>query len=262
VPNASLLLLLAVVLPPRTLDVLGPVVEERTVETRYGSVGPLALRRSAEGAGVWVQPYSGLPSRTDPRAMLLAAKMLGARRVLNWDAGVAVNPLLRRGQPAVVIDYIDFTRHQPQTFFEREGMRSVKQDPPVCTQMTTALFDTIDLATGGVYLGVDGPRRETVAEARMFRQWGVDMVGQNIVPEITLAAELELCYAGLVTIEHLSADQQDGPRQGALRAGLEAVVRALPSFVQALTEPVTCGCGDRLNAARRRGLLAEDWWRE
>ncbi|MEZ4836909.1 MAG: hypothetical protein R2873_33765 [Caldilineaceae bacterium] len=91
----------------------------------------------------------------------------------------------------------------------------------------------------------------------MFRQWGVDVIGQNIVPEITLAAELELCYAGLVTIEHLSADQQDGLRQ-ARCAGLESVVRALPSFVQALTEPVTCGCGDRLNAARRRGLLAED----
>ncbi|MEZ4640426.1 MAG: hypothetical protein R2856_36625 [Caldilineaceae bacterium] len=126
--------------------------------------------------------------------------------------------------------------------------------------MTTALFDTIDMATGGVHLGGDGPRRETIAEARMFRQWGVDVIGQNIVPEITLAAELELCYAGLVTIEHLSADQRDGLRRRG--AGLESVVRALPSFVQALTEPVTCGCGDRLNAARRRGLLAEAWWKE
>ncbi len=260
--NASLLLLLAVVLPPKALDVLGPVVEERTVETRYGVVGPLALRRSAEGADVWIQPYSGLPSRTDPRATLLAAKILGAHRVLNWDAGVAINPLLRRGQPAIVVDYVDFTRHQPQTFFEREGMSSINQDPPVCTQMTAALFDALGIAAGGVYLGVDGPRRETVAEARMFRQWGVDMIGQNIVPEITLATELELCYAGLVTIEHLSADQHDGRQHGELRTGLEMAIRALPSFVQALSEPMTCGCADRLSVARRRGLLAENWWRE
>ncbi|MEZ4640425.1 MAG: hypothetical protein R2856_36620 [Caldilineaceae bacterium] len=82
-------------------------------------------RRSPEGADVWCSPTVD-SSRTDPRATLLAAKMLGARRVLNWDAGWP-STSLRRGQPAVVIDYIDFTCHQPQTFFEREGARSVNQ---------------------------------------------------------------------------------------------------------------------------------------
>lgn len=259
-PDANLLLLLAVVLPPKALDLLGPVVEERVVETRYGRVGPLALRRGAGGMGVWVQPYSGLPSRTDPRATLLASKHLGVRRVLNWDAGVAINSLLSPGQPAIVVDYIDFTRHQPQTFFESEGIGSIDQNPPVCPQMTTALFNALEMAPGGVYLGVDGPRRETAAEARMFRLWGADMIGQNMVPEITLATELELCYAGLVTIEHLSADQQQPPRQGEVRRGLELVIRALPDFVHALAEPATCDCAARLSAARR-GLLAEDWWR-
>jgi 5'-methylthioadenosine phosphorylase len=259
--DANLLLLLAVVLPPKALDLLGPVVEERVVETRFGTVGPLALRRSAQGTGVWVQPYSGLPSRTDPRATLLAAKHLGVHRVLNWDAGVAVNPLLSFGQPAVVLDYIDFTRHQPQTFFESEGIGAIDQDPPVCPQMTAALSNALGGAPGGVYLGVDGPRRETAAEARMFRLWGVDMIGQNIVPEITLATELELCYAGLVTIEYFSADQQSPSRQGEVRRGLEMVIRALPDFVHALAEPATCGCADRLSATRHRGLLAEDWWR-
>jgi 5'-methylthioadenosine phosphorylase len=261
-PEANLLLLLAVVLPPATLDVLGPVVDERRVETRYGSVGPLALRRSAEGIGVWVQPYSGLPTRTDPRATLLAAKKLGVGRVLNWDAGVAINPLLRRGQPLVVVDFIDFTRHQPQTFFEAEGIGSVDQEMPVCPQMTTTLFNTIGNAPMGVYLGVDGPRRETSAEARMFRSWGADVVGQNIVPEITLAAELELCYAGLVTVESLSTDQQQLPQQGDVRRGLEWVIDALPNFVQSLAEPATCDCANRLSAARRRGMLADDWWQE
>lgn len=259
--DANLLLLIAVVLPPRALDVLGPVVEERSLETHHGVVGPLALRRSEQGMGVWVQPYSGLPSRTDPRATLLAAKHLGVQRVLNWDASVAVNPLLSPGQPALVVDYIDFTRHQPQTYFESEGIGAIDQDPPVCPQMTAALSNALGRAPGGVYLGVDGPRRETAAEARMFRLWGVDMIGQNIVPEITLATELELCYAGLVTIETLSADQAPPVRQGEVRRGLELVIRALPDFVHALAEPSTCGCADRLSAARRRGLLAEDWWR-
>jgi 5'-methylthioadenosine phosphorylase len=192
----------------------------------------------------------------------MAAKKLGVQRVLNWDAGVAINPLLGRGQPVIVTDYIDFTRHQPQTFFEREGIGSIEQNPAVCPQMVGALSEAIAVAPGGVYLGVDGPRRETAAEARMFRQWGVDMLGQNIVPEITLAKELELCYAGLVTIEHLSADQPQLRRQGELRRSLEMVIHALPAFVQRLDEPTLCGCAARLSAARKRGLLAEDWWQE
>ncbi len=260
-PDANVLLLLAVVLPPATLDILGPVVDERAVETRYGRVGPLALRQHPGWPGVWVQPYSGLPSRTDPRATLLAAKMLGVRRLLNWDEGVAVNPLLSRGQPAVVVDYIDFTRHQPHTFFQNEGIGALDQGLPVCPQMTAALSESLGSAPGAVYLGVDGPRRETAAEARMFRQWGADVLGQNIVPEIALAAELELCYAGLVTVDALSADQQQFPRQGEVRRGLEMVIEALPHFVRALSEPASCGCENRLSAAHKRGLLAQDWWR-
>ncbi|MEZ4836907.1 MAG: hypothetical protein R2873_33755 [Caldilineaceae bacterium] len=94
--NASLLLLLAVVLPPRTLDVLGPVVEERTVETRFGTVGPLALRRSPEGADVWVQPYSGLLAHRS------AGDVAGGQ-----DAGRTACPQLgRRGgrQPSYAAD--------------------------------------------------------------------------------------------------------------------------------------------------------------
>ena len=97
-PAANLLLLIAVLLPPKALDVLGPVVDERTVLTPYGESGPLALRVTPNGDPVWVQPYTGLPTRTDPRATIYAAKQLGVQRVLNWDTGIAVNPVLQRGR--------------------------------------------------------------------------------------------------------------------------------------------------------------------
>ena len=80
----DLLLLIAVLLPPRALTELGEFIEERTVETPYGVVGPLALRKLAETCGVWIQPYSGLPTRTDPRATMHAAHQLGVTKVINW----------------------------------------------------------------------------------------------------------------------------------------------------------------------------------
>ncbi len=259
-PDADLLLLLAVVLPPRSLDMLGPVVDERFVNTTYGDIGPLALRRSPNGRGVWVQPYSGLPSRTDPRSTLLAARKLGVQRVLNWDTAIALNPVLDRGHIAIVSDYIDFVRHQPNTFFETEGMAHIHQTPPVCPQMSQALAQVLPMAPGCVYVGVDGPRRETASEARMFRQWGGDLLGQNLVPEIALAGELELCYAGLTTVSDVSADRHASFDEAGMSIGLEVVLDALPRFVEILAAPATCSCGERLGAPRKGGLLANDWW--
>jgi len=259
-PEADLLLLLAVVLPPRALDALGPVVDERFVSTTYGDIGPLALRRSPSGRGVWVQPYNGLPSRTDPRSTLLAARKLGVQRVLNWDTAIALNPLLARGHVAIVTDYIDFVRHQPHTFLESEGITGIHQSPPICPQMSESLSRALPMAPGIVYVGVDGPRRETAAEARMFRQWGGDVLGYNLIPEIALAGELELCYAGVVTVVNASADRFSVPVEGETRTGLEVVLDALPHFVEMLAAPATCGCSERLSAPRKRGTLANDWW--
>lgn len=259
-PEADLLLLVAVVLPPAALDVLGPVVDERFVATTYGEVGPLALRRSRAGRGVWVQPYSGLPSRTDPRSTLLAARKLGVQRVLNWDTAIALNPLLSRGHAVLVSDYIDFVRHQPHTFFGSEGIPGIHQSPALCPHMGQALAQALPMAPGCVYVGVDGPRRETASEARMFRMWGGDLLGQNLVPEIALAGELELCYGGVATVTDVSADRFSGPSQGEIRAGLALVLDALPRFVEMLAAPTTCACADRLSGPRKRGLLANDWW--
>ncbi len=256
----DLLLLVAVLLPPKALDILGQVQEEQVVETPFGRVGPLALRVDAAGHRTWVAPYSGLPTRTDPRATLVAAKRLGVQRVLNWDEGVAINPVLGRGQTLLVADYIDFTRHRPVTFFEQEGVVGLEQVPPVCPQMYQALAGMLPGAVGGVYLGVDGPRRETAAEARMFRRWGADVVGQNLVPEISLAAELELCYAGLVTVTQLGADQPPPPPHGEVRHGLEQVLAALPEFLTYLEGPPRCACHRRLEGPRSRGLIRGDWW--
>ena len=97
-------------------------------------------------------------------------------------------------------------------------------------------------APEGVYLGVDGPRRETPSEARLFRRWGVDLIGQNLVPEVALAHDAGLCYAGLATVHHYSSDQSTPVREGDVRAGLELVVETLPSLVQTLStlDPCTC----------------------
>lgn len=241
-PN-PMLLLLAVPLPPPSLQAFGPLIEERTIDTRYGPVGPLASRGRPERPPVWIQPYYGLPSRTDPRATLQAAQALDLNQIVAWDAAVALNPILAPGQPMLIADYIDFTRHQPQTFLEGEESVSPGQAPAVCPRLTEALSRLLPTASAGVYLGVDGPRRETAAEARMFRSWGADAIGQNLVPEIALARERGLCFAGLVTIDDVSAERLPQPAGEQDNSGLETVVQALSDLLQTGDAHIPCHCG-------------------
>ncbi len=245
-PSADFMILLAVPLPPIALQTLGEFVEEQTMNTPYGEVGPLALRRPAEGPAVWLAPYTGLPDRTDPRATIFAARELGVRRVLGWELGVGINPLLEPGALAIAGDYIDWTRHQPSTFVERRrtdfDADALALRPVFCPQMTAALAEVVPGAAGCIYLAVDGPRRETGAEAHLYRQWGVDVLGQNLVPEVALAQELGLCFAGLITIGAVAADRIQPPHHGEIRASLHATLDALPACLRLLAGPTMCDC--------------------
>ena len=44
---------------------------------------------------------------------------------------------------------------------------------------------------------IEGPQFSTRAESRIYRGWGVDVIGMTALPEAKLAREAELCYATL-----------------------------------------------------------------
>ena len=243
----NLLILFATLLPPVALDILGKVVDERWVDTPYGYIGPLALRSNGDFS-VLVQPYMGLPTHTDPRGTIIAAKHLGVKKILTWDMGVAINPVLRRGQPLIATDYIEWMSQQPNSFFGDIELEIdpewLSESPAFCPQMTAALTRLMPFAPSVIYLGVDGPRRETPAEARMFRSWGVDVAGQNLVPEVSLARELGICFAGLVTVTAYAADQSMQAMDNEVRISLERTIEILPDFARIMSELDHCTCNE------------------
>lgn len=257
------LLLPAVLLPPRSLDRLGDLVRESEVVTPWGTVGPVALRQREGGPGVYILPYSGHPTRLDPRATIWAAKHLGVQRVLLWERVAGLDESLQRGDIFVPADYIDWTRRLPTTLFTDRGAGYLSQVPPFCPETRSVLAEYLGRAGvtihEGVYIGVDGPRRETPAEARMYRLWGAHALGMNVIPEVVFAKELELCYGVLATVTDLAADRPQSPPRGEVRETLRTVLDVLPDIVQALSQTPHCHCGESQASARARGILPEDW---
>ena len=253
------LLILAQPLPPRSLETLGVLSEERSIQTPYGQAGPFAHRQKEHEPGIWILPYFGGPNRTDPRATLWASKELGVQRILAWDSVIGLDHDLRRGDVIQPRDYIDWTKHQPTTFFENTGAGYITQVPPFCSDISAAIARHLPEARPVIYLGGEGPRRETAAEGVMFQKWGAQVRGLNLVPETYLAKELELCFAAIGVVTVLGADRPHAPGQGQVREADQSILTALPMIFADISQRPACGCDHIQQGPRQRGILASNW---
>jgi 5'-methylthioadenosine phosphorylase len=47
---------------------------------------------------------------------------------------------------------------------------------------------------------MEGPQFSTIAESKLYRHWGCDVIGMTNMPEAKLAREAELCYATVAMV--------------------------------------------------------------
>ena len=143
------------------------------------------------------------PHRINYRANLLALKMAGAEQVLSISAVGSMKEEIHPGDMVVVDQFIDRTRHRVDTFFDDDGVVAhVGFADPVDAQLAEAVAAAAravgtNVHAGGTYLAVEGPQFSTLAESRLYRSWGVAVVGMTNMPEARLAREAELPYATL-----------------------------------------------------------------
>jgi 5'-methylthioadenosine phosphorylase len=103
---------------------------------------------------------------------------------------------------------------------------------------------------------MEGPAFSTRAESRLYRSWGVDVIGMTNLTEAKLAREAEICYATLALVTDYDCwheDQADVSVTGVLenlRANAALAAAALRDAVAALPESRrSCACGDALAQA-------------
>ncbi|MGH7410815.1 MAG: S-methyl-5'-thioadenosine phosphorylase, partial [Candidatus Methylomirabilis sp.] len=53
---------------------------------------------------------------------------------------------------------------------------------------------------GGTYICIEGPQFSTRAESRIYRGWGVDVIGMTNLQEAKLCREAEICYATMALV--------------------------------------------------------------
>src|SRR5574342_226053 len=145
------------------------------------------------------------PSQINYRANIYALKKIGARWVLSISAVGSMKESIRPGDIVVVDQFYDHTKFRPNTFFSDGIVGHIMFADPVCPCLTGVAYSSAKKVLkrahrGGTYLCMEGPAFSTRAESRIYRGWGVDVIGMTNMPEARLAREAELCYATLALV--------------------------------------------------------------
>ena len=147
-----------------------------------------------------------MPTELNFRANIYGFKTLGVERILSASA---VGSLKEEYPPQDIVDPRPVLRsHQgaararssataswptsalrTRSAARWRASRARRPAPPVpaCT-------------SGGTYVCMEGPQFSTLAESKLYRSWGMDVIGMTNLQEAKLAREAEICYATLALV--------------------------------------------------------------
>ena len=234
------------------------VREERSIETPFGSPSEVFVLGELRGRRVAFLARHGrghriLPSELNFRANIWAFKSLGAEWLISLSA---VGSLRRRYEPTHIVvpdQFIDRTRHRPDTFFGRGLAAHVAFADPICPALMEVCADRSAAAgavvhRGGTYVCMEGPQFSTRAESFMHRGWGADVIGMTNLQEAKLAREAEICYATLALITDYDCwhEEEEDVTVEAVLAVLRQNARTAQAAVARIVESLS---GERLPGA-------------
>jgi 5'-methylthioadenosine phosphorylase len=186
--------------------------KEVAVETPFGNPSDALITGTMFGVRMAFLPRHGRGHRLAPselpfRANLHAMKQLGMECVVGVSAVGSMREDLRPGHFVLVDQFIDRTRGRTgqSTFFGDGCVAHAHFADPVWEPLRKHALEAARSAgavahDGGTYLCMEGPHFSTRAESRLYRSWGVDVIGMTNLQEAKLAREAEIAYATIALV--------------------------------------------------------------
>jgi len=240
-------------------------VHEQRVKTPFGDPSDSYVIGELGDVRLVFLPRHGrghrfLPNELNYRANIWGMKKLGVERILSFSAVGSMREGIAPGHMVIVDQFIDRTTQRPQTFFGEGLVGHVQMADPVCHEVADVLYESAKAAgatvhKGGTYICIEGPQFSTRAESRLYRSWGVDVIGMTNLPEARLAREAEICYATVALStdydcwHHAEADVTVDAVVAVMHANVKTAQEIVREAARRLTGARTCGCGEALQHA-------------
>ncbi|MFV8342213.1 purine-nucleoside phosphorylase [Flavobacterium sp. XS2P39] len=143
-------------------------------------------------------------------------KFLGVDKLIVSNASGGVNPKYKVGSIVLITDHINMAPEHPLRGKndERFGPRFVNMSEPYSRKMIAKVKELAQElkieVQEGIYLGLQGPTFETLAEYRMVKILGADCVGMSTVPEVIVARHMDLETFGISVITDMGNEESIG----------------------------------------------------
>ena len=185
--------------------------EWRRVEGPWGEPSDDILFAELGGLKLRFLPRHGRGHRLSPthinyRANIDALKRAGVTDIVSVSAvGSLQGGASRRAQFVLVDQFIDRTFAREKSFFGEGVTAHVSMAQPISPLLAERIArageaEGIDCRRGGTYIVMEGPQFSTLAESRLYRSWGCDVIGMTNMPEAKLAREAEISYATIAMV--------------------------------------------------------------
>jgi 5'-methylthioadenosine phosphorylase len=238
---------------------------EKHIATPFGDpsgpyvIGTLRGKRVAflarHGVG-----HRQMPTELNYRANIFGMKLLGVQFILSASA---VGSLQEQYVPQHLVipdQFFDRTRGRISTFFGSGLVAHVAFAHPVCGPLGQIAFDACKTVgatvhQGGTYVCMEGPQFSTLAESKLYRSWGMDIIGMTNLQEAKLAREAEICYATIALVTDYDCWHPDHDSVTVdmivqnLVANAKTAQQVIAEAVSRLPHPRTCECATALQHA-------------
>jgi 5'-methylthioadenosine phosphorylase len=231
------------------------------IETPFGPPSDDLIVGTLSGKRVAFLPRHGrghrlLPSEIPYLANIHALRQIGVEHLISVSAVGSMREAIAPGHICLPDQFIDLTKCRPRTFFGGGVVGHIPFDKPVCADLAGVLHlagkkANAVMHAGGTYVCIEGPQFSTLAESKLYRSWGVDVIGMTNLPEARLAREAEMCFATLALAtdydcwhetEEVSVEQILKIINQNVSLAQEIIRRA----VKMLPEKRACSCGSAL----------------
>ena len=240
-------------------------IRDVAVKTPFGDPSDSLVIGELAGVPVAFLPRHGRghrisPSQINYRANIYAMKKIGATSILSISAVGTMKEKIRPGDIVVVDQFYDHTKYRVNSFFTDGVVGHIQFADPICASLADVALAASKTVVkrvhkGGTYLCMEGPAFSTRAESRIYRKWGVDVIGMTNMPEARLAREAGLCYSTLAL-----ATDYDCWREGHADVSVDAILAVLRQNVEnskkiivevakRLSKKTGCGCSESIRHA-------------
>jgi 5'-methylthioadenosine phosphorylase len=200
------------------------------------------------------------PSELNYRANIFGMKMLGVEYLLSASAVGSLKEDLPPLDIVVPDQFIDRTKGRISTFFGRGLVAHVAFAHPICRHLSELAYESgrragANVHKGGTYVCMEGPQFSTLAESRLYRTWGADVIGMTNLQEAKLAREAEICYATIALVtdfdcwhpdhDHVTVDMIIAN----LTQNAKTAQQIIAGAVERLPYQRTCECASALKYA-------------